>query len=134
MVVAVRHEDGTLHPEDDSPQATNNFLLNPMNMPKHGIEDFRILDPWVGSIYAWVLEDVMPYSDPIVYLPRQGAVIFVKLDGRVPSDSINKAPPNLEHKLDSCFDHLVVMKLTCLSISTSHFHSDVGSFQTLRKT
>lgn len=93
MVVAVRHEDGTLHPEDDSQQACNNFLLNPMNMPKHGIEDFRILDPWVGSIYAWVLEDVMPYSEPIAYLPRQGAVIFVKLDGRVPSDSTNKAPP-----------------------------------------
>ena len=75
-------------PADSSELAHANFLFSDGNTSKHQI-DHPGLHPMFESsrrLFAWVLDDVVPYNKPVAYHPKQGAVIFVDLAGRIPSD------------------------------------------------
>lgn len=43
---------------------------------KHKVSDISLLSKWS---YAWELEDVLLYEDPIPYNHKRGAVIWVNL-------------------------------------------------------
>ena len=75
-------------PANDTAAAQENFILNPENSMKHQIGDPASHDMFANSskLFAWVLSDIVPYKEPVKYQPKQGAVVFVDLAGRVPSD------------------------------------------------
>ena len=78
-------------PANDTAAAQENFILNPQNSMKHQIGDPASHDMFATStrLFAWVLSDVVPYKEPVPYQPKQGAVVFVDLAGRVPSDMVD---------------------------------------------
>lgn len=86
ILVALRAEDGSLHPPDNSEHGREVFLLRPENTQKHHITDISMLKPY-DKYYAWVLKDIRAYHTPVPWLQPHGAQVFVDLRGRVPSDN-----------------------------------------------
>jgi hypothetical protein len=83
--VGVRGKSGELIPAGKGEEAKANFILNLSNMSQHCIEDLSILDKY-EVIYAWVLDEVVEYEEPVPWVPKPGAVKFTNLAGRVPMD------------------------------------------------
>jgi hypothetical protein len=63
----------------------SDFIGRKENFHKHRIADLSIVK--YPEVYAWVLDDVVRYKQPVPYTHPQGAVKWVKLDGFSTADA-----------------------------------------------
>ena len=96
------------HPADSSEFAQSNFIFHEENNHKH-----QLLHPGLHpmfetsyQLFAWVLTDVIAYKEPVAYHPKKGAVIFVDLAGRIPSNRHSASCPLL-------FEHILPVVFMC---------------------
>ena len=87
LLVGARDKENEIRPASGNNIEQDNFLMLPNNMSKHGVDDMSVIK--YKTIYAWVLERPSRYQPPLLWRPPQGAVQFVRLDGRM---LINRQP------------------------------------------
>ena len=75
--IAVGRKDaaGVWQPFTADPIDEANFFLRPDNLAKHGVRDVNALASY-EVLFAWVLEDVQAFAEPVSWEPKRGAIKF----------------------------------------------------------
>lgn len=69
---------GRLAPASASSTDRANFIGNPINFSKHCIEDLSLVR--YAKVYAWVLDNKVPYDAPKPFRQKRGCVKWQKLE------------------------------------------------------
>lgn len=89
--VAICDSTGSWQPCSDTEKDKAQFLFNPKNLQKHQltVTDTHILDKW-SDVYAWELDQPVPYVSSIPFHHKKGAIVWAKLEGTVQHTTVTR--------------------------------------------
>ena len=82
FAVGLRDASGQWQPAGSTPVDLERFWLRAENAPLHAVRDSAVVNNY-KRLFAWVLEDVEPFDQPLPWAPPSGPVQFVNLAGRL---------------------------------------------------